>query len=370
MALAIVLIGIAVAALLFHALSPWWLTPLASNWGQIDNTLIITLVITGAVFVAINVFIAYALIRYRHRAGHRAAYEPENRKLERWLTGITAVGIVAMLAPGLLVYAEYVTPPKDAWVLEVVGQQWQWSFRFPGEDGRLGASGAQYVGADNPFGLNPADFRGRDDVLVAGSEVHLPLGRPIKVLLRSKDVLHGFFVPPFRARMDMVPGMVTYFWFTPTKAGRFEILCAELCGVGHSNMRGEVVVEDGAAFRAWLKAQPTFAGARAVKAAMSAAEQGRGIAEARGCFACHSVDGSASVGPGWKGLFGRTVTLADGSRLVADQAYIAESIRKPAAKLVKGYAPIMPPFALDDADVDAIGAYIAGLGKNAVSGGE
>ncbi|KZE35224.1 cytochrome c oxidase subunit II [Crenobacter luteus] len=364
MAIAIVLIVIVIAALAFHALSPWWLTPLASNWGLIDDTLTVTLLITGAVFVAVNLFIAVAVIRYRHRHGRRAAYEPENRKLEHGLTWLTAVGIVAMLAPGLVVYAELISPPKDALVVEVVGQQWQWAYRFPGEDGRLGTSAMRFVGADNPLGLNPADPAGRDDALAVGPELHLPLGRPVRVLLRSKDVLHNFFVPPIRTRMDMVPGMVTEFWFTPTRAGRFDILCAELCGVGHYNMRGVMVVEPQADFERWLAGLPRFAAVRQVAATPPGgglAARGRGIAQARGCFGCHSVDGAASVGPGWRGLFGHEVELADGSRLKADAAYIAESIRAPAAKLVKGYPPIMPPYALDDGEVAAIAAYIASL---------
>ncbi|MGH6781850.1 MAG: hypothetical protein ACREB5_07085, partial [Sphingomonadaceae bacterium] len=136
---------------------------------------------------------------------------------------------------------------------------WQWSFRFPGKDGVLGTVNSRQISPDNPFGLNPDDPFGRDDILVESSEVHLPLGRPLKVVLRSNDVLHNFFVPPIRARMDLVPGMVTYFWFTPTRTGTFEILCAELCGVGHYTMRSAMVVDEEPAFAAWLSQQPTFA---------------------------------------------------------------------------------------------------------------
>lgn len=135
MAIAIALVIIVVASVLFHFLSPWWATPLASNWKQMDDTLTITLVITGLFFVVINLLVGYIVWRFRHRAGHRAAYAPENPKLERWLIGLTAVCIIALLAPGLIVYAEYVRPPHDAMVMEVVGQQWQWAFRFPGKSG-------------------------------------------------------------------------------------------------------------------------------------------------------------------------------------------------------------------------------------------
>ena len=148
---------------------------------------------------------------------------------------------------------------ENAAVVEAVGQQWEWSFRFPGKDGVLGTADARFVNENNPFGLNPNDPYGKDDVLIEGNTLHLPIGKPIKMVLRSKDVLHDFFVPQFRARMNLVPGLVTYFWFTPTKTGKYEILCAQLCGIGHYTMRGYVIVDDQRTFDAWLKKQPTFA---------------------------------------------------------------------------------------------------------------
>jgi cytochrome c oxidase subunit 2 len=243
----------------FQLMRPWWLTPLASNWRSIDTAFDVTMWVCGLVFVALNVFLAWSIYRYRHREGHRAHYDPESVALERRLTVWTAIGIIALLAPGLIAWKEFVTVPKDASVVEAVGQQWQWSFRFPGRDGVLGTVNTRRISPDNPFGLNPNDPFGRDDIIVEGNEVHLPLGRPVKVVLRSKDVLHDFFIPQIRARMDMVPGMVTYFWFTPTRAGTYEILCAELCGIGHYAMRGKLIVDKEPAYQAWLSQQPTFA---------------------------------------------------------------------------------------------------------------
>lgn len=259
MAVAIVIAALVVFSIAFQLLTPWWLTPLESNWRSIDTALDVTMWVCGALFVGLNLFLAYAIVRYRHRQGHRAHYEPESTALERRLTIWTAVGIAALLAPGLVAWKEYVTVPKEAAVFEAVGQQWTWSYRFPGRDGVLGTVSARNISADNPFGLNPADPYGQDDVLVESAEVHLPRGRPVKAVLRSKDVLHDFFVPQIRAKMDLVPGIVTYFWFTPARTGRFEILCAELCGVGHYTMRGALVVDEPAAFDAWLNQQPTFA---------------------------------------------------------------------------------------------------------------
>jgi cytochrome c oxidase subunit 2 len=259
MAIAIVIAALVLLSIAFQLLTPWWLTPLESNWRSIDTALGVTMWVCGFFFVALNLFLAFSIMRYRHRRGHRAHYNPESVTLERRLTVWTAVGIAALLAPGLIAWKEFVTVPKDALVFEAVGQQWQWSFRFPGNDGVLGTVSSRQVSPDNPFGLDPDDPYGRDDILVEGSEAHLPRGRPIKVVLRSKDVLHDFFVPQIRSKMDLVPGTVTYFWFTPKRTGRFEILCAELCGVGHYTMRGALVVDEKPAFDAWLSQQPTFA---------------------------------------------------------------------------------------------------------------
>jgi cytochrome c oxidase subunit 2 len=225
---------------------------------MMDETVQVTFWVTGIVFVAVNLFLAYAVIRYRHRKNNKAHYEPENKKLEWWLTIGTSIGIAAMLAPGLAVWAKFVTVPDGASVVEVLGQQWNWSYRFPGDDGELGKTDSRLITLDNPFGMDPNDPVGQDDVLVASPELHLPLDQPVKLLLRAKDVNHQFAVPQFRVKMDMVPGMVTYFWLTPTRTGQFDALCEQLCGVAHFAMRGRVVVDEPEAFDTWLAQQPTF----------------------------------------------------------------------------------------------------------------
>jgi len=265
MRVAVVIVLLVIGSVAFHFLSPWWMTPIASNWSELDNALIITFWVCGAVFIALNFFLAYTIYKFRHGEGSKATYEPENDALEGRLTFWTAIGIVIMLAPGLIAWNKYITVPDDAMVVEAVGEQWQWSFRFPGEDGVLGAVATEYIDRDtNPFGLNPGDPWGADDILVAEGELHLPLDQPVKIVLRSNDVLHNFYVPQFRAKMDLVPGTYTYIWLTPTRTGEFEILCAEYCGRSHYNMRGLVVVEETPAFEEWLREFPRFGQSGAV----------------------------------------------------------------------------------------------------------
>ena len=256
MVVALLFLLVAIGTVVFHFWSPWWWTPIASNWGYIDDTIIITFWVTGVVFIIVLVFVAYCVYRYRNTV---AVYEPENKKLEWWLTGLTTLGVVAMLAPGLWVWNDYVTVPKNASKIEALGKQWQWSYRLPGKDGVLGTTDPRLISDTNPFGVNPKDPNGQDDVLIDGEELHIPMGKPIKMELRSIDVLHNFYVPQFRAKMDMVPGMITYFWFIPTRTGTFDVLCFELCGIGHYAMRSKVVVDKAEAYQAWLKKQQTFA---------------------------------------------------------------------------------------------------------------
>jgi cytochrome c oxidase subunit 2 len=290
MILAYAVIALVIGTVLFHFLSPWWFTPIASNWTTMDDTVNLTFWVTGIVFVAVNLFMAYCIVRYRHRQGLKAHYQPEDKKLEWWLTIVTTVGIAAMLAPGLLVWAKFVTVPDGASEIEVVGQQWNFSYRFPGKDGSFGTTNIRLASPENPFAIDPNDPKGQDDVLVTSAELHVPIGKPIKFLLRAKDVLHQFAVPPFRVKMDMVPGMVTYFWLTPTRTGSFDALCEQLCGTAHFTMRGRVVVDTEKDFQAWLATQPTYAQTRAAPAGDVAAGQ----ATYAVCSACHGAQGEGN----------------------------------------------------------------------------
>jgi len=356
MVLAIVLVLLIVGSVVFHYASPWFFTPIASNWETIDETITITFWVTGFVFVAINLFMAYAVWRYRHRKGSKALYEPENKKLELSLILLTAVGVVAMLAPGLFVWAKFVDPPKDAAVVEVVGKQWYWSFRFPGADGVLGTVDARFISDENPFGVNPDDPHGQDDVLITSPELHLPMGKPVKALLRSTDVLHDFTVPQFRVKMDLVPGLVTFIWLTPTRTGKFDILCEELCGIAHFTMRGKVVVDEEPAFQAWLRTYPTFAQASAQPAGDP--EAGKPLFTV--CAGCHGAQAEGNPAVNAPKLSGQ------GSWYLKRQLkYFKQGVRGAHEKDV--YGKMMAPMAAtlaDDAAIDNVLAYIKTLPDN------
>ena len=352
------LLVVVVGSVAFNFLTPWWFGEVASNWGSIDDTVLLTFWVCGVVFILIGLLLVFSVYKYRFRQGTRARYEPENTRLELWLTVGTTLGVVAMLGPGLFVWDEFIRVPAEASEMEVFGEQWRWRYRLPGTDGKLGTTDIGNISMRNPFGLNDDDPNGLDDVLIQSAEIHLPVNVPVKALLRSKDVLHDFFVPQFRAKMDLVPGMVTYFWFRPTKLGEFEILCAEYCGSSHYLMRGVVHVDRPEEYQVWLQSQPTYAEMLAAARPSSRdIAAGRTVAETNGCLACHSLDGSQVVGPTWQGLWGRAEDLTDGSTVVVDAPYFKESIELPNAKVVKGFAPVMLPYQFTDEEFEAMIAY-------------
>ena len=290
MATALAILFLTIATVLFHFFSPWWWTPIAADWAFLDLAVDLTFWITGIVFILLNAFLVWVIIKYRHREGLKAHYEPESHKLESWLTIVTTIGVVALLAPGLWVWGKFVTVPDDAQIVEVVGQQWHWTFRFPGEDGVLGQVDVALMSVDNPFGMKADDPAGQDDILVDSGELHLPLGQSYKFVLRSKDVLHNFTVPQFRVKMDLVPGSAPYAWLKPTRTGRFEILCEELCGIGHFAMRGAVVVDEPGEFAAWLDRWPRFS--EVMNKPEPQVAMGQALYPV--CAACHGAQGEGN----------------------------------------------------------------------------
>ena len=200
----------------------------------------------------------YCVFKYSYKEGRKAEYKPEDKKLERILTWSTTLGVAALLAPGLIVWNQFINVPSNAIHVDVMAWQWGWQYRLPGKDGKLGTTSVANISDNNPFGINLDDPYGKDDILIQSDKLNLKNNRPVKILLRSVDVLHNWYVPQFRAKMDAVPGVVTYYWFEPNKIGEYEVLCAEYCGVGHYGMRGRVEVQDEQNYENWLDGQETF----------------------------------------------------------------------------------------------------------------
>jgi len=221
-----------------------WLPPLMSDRGAIDDAIWLSLVVTGAVFVATNLTLAWFGFRYQDRSGARATYWHDDPRLEWGWTLATAAVMFVILFRALGLWAQVTSAaPPDAFVVEVTGQQFAWNVRYPGPDGIFGRTDVKLVNppAFNFIGLDRSDPAAADD-LTLQNQLFLPEGRPVRVRIRSLDVIHSFFLPEFRVKQDAMPGMITEDWFIPRKAGTYEIACAEHCGLGHYRMRGMVTV--------------------------------------------------------------------------------------------------------------------------------
>jgi|TARA_B100000953_G_scaffold51093_1_gene39408 cytochrome c oxidase subunit 2 len=253
-----IFLAVIIGSVLFHIFTPWWWTDIASNWGAMDDTINLTFWIGGGVFILVCLFMVYCTFKFSYKEGRNVEYKPEDNKLEKILTVATTLGVAALLAPGLIVWNEFINTPKNALNIEVMAWQWGWQYRLPGEDGKLGTVQVAKISDENPFGINLDDPNGKDDVLIQSDELHLKTNRPVQILLRSVDVLHNFYVPQFRAKMDAIPGIISYYWFEPNKLGEYEVLCAEYCGLGHYGMRAKVVVENEQNYENWLEEQETF----------------------------------------------------------------------------------------------------------------
>ncbi|HWQ56679.1 MAG TPA: cytochrome c oxidase subunit II [Bryobacteraceae bacterium] len=247
---AIVTVGIFVARV-------WWLPDLASMEGAlIDRQLTMTLIIAGVVFFLAQIGLGYFIWRYRARGTERATYWHESPKLEAAWTIATAVIFIGLGVRGNVVWANYFmsgTPP-DAVTIEITAQQFAWNVRYPGPDGKFGRTNPALIddALANYLGLDPKDTAGRDDIVTQNIMV-VPIMRPVRLMLRSKDVTHSFFVPQFRLKQDAVPGMAIQVHFTATKAGEYEIACAELCGMQHYKMRGRLMAMPQPEYEDWLK---------------------------------------------------------------------------------------------------------------------
>ncbi len=233
----------------------WWLPPLASDRGILDLIFNAILYVTAVAFVAVHVFIVIALWRYGARGNERAAHWHEHLGAELTWTIVPAIGLVALGIIAEVVWANvYTPPPANAQHVEVVGRQFQWYIRYPSAGGRFARTDPKLISPGNPIGVDPKDPLVKENA-IAVNDLHLVVNRPVAVRIAAVDVIHSFFLPNFRVKQDAVPGRDVEIWFTPTKEGTYQIACAQLCGVGHYTMRGNVTVETQAAFDAWLKKQ-------------------------------------------------------------------------------------------------------------------
>jgi len=273
--------------------------------------------------VGITVAMVAFTVRYhRSRAPEPTSQVESNLWLELIWIVLPTLLVLAMFYYGWAGYLALRNVPRGAMEVTAMARQWSWSFAYP--NGRT------------------------------SSKLYVAVGKPVRVELVSLDVIHGFYLPAFRVKRDVVPGMKNYAWFVASKPGSYDLFCSSYCGTGHSAMITTVEALPEAEFTAWL--QQVRAGA---------AVDGKELLEKHGCLGCHSLDGKAGVGPTFKRLFGSRIRVLRGGKpltVTADEAYLTESIREPMAAVVEGFAPIMPVNPdLSDGDVAAIVAFIKGL---------
>ncbi len=275
--------------------------------GQVDSLFLYILAICLFFTLLIATLIIVFIIRYRRRPGVKPAPIEGSLRLEIVWTAIPLALAMSIFAWGAHVYMEWVTPPDDALDVYVVGRQWMWKAQHPG---------------------------GQSEI----NELHVPLGRPVRITLTSIDVIHSFYIPDLRAHMDAIPGRYTTAWFEATKPGRYRLFCSEYCGTNHSAMIGTAIVLEPDAYQAWLSSG----------ADLSLATKGQQLFQKLQCVTCHSADSKARA-PVLESIYLKRVPLHDGKIVVADEDYLRESVRKPSAKIVAGFQSpsIMPPFGED-----------------------
>lgn len=313
--------------------------PAASSAAEgVDAVFMFILALSVVFLIGVTFLMVYFVVKY-HRKRH-----PKGRDIEghTWLeiawTVVPAVLFVAMFLYGWTDFRYMRNAPRDAMVVEVTARQWAWAFRYP--NGKR------------------------------TTELYAALGKPVKLQLRSLDVIHGFFVPAFRIKQDVVPGKENYTWFTPTRLGSFDIECTVICGTEHANMLSKVVVVPVADFEQWY-----FGGEDAEPPGRGAAPEGEAaglpqhpavtVLRAHDCLACHSLDGSVMVGPTFLGMYGAVRTVKDASGAVramrADEAYLERAIRDPMVEVLQGYPPVMPAVQIGDDDLRRVIEFLRDL---------
>jgi cytochrome c oxidase subunit II len=289
--------------------------------GNVDALFIFLLILSGMMTLLIFVALIYFAARYRHRNGVLAEQIEGSTPLELTWTVIPFGVFMVIFLWGAVVYFQQRTPPRDSTEVYVVAKQWMWKLEH--------AEGQREI-----------------------NSLHVPVGRDVKLILTSQDVIHSFFIPEFRIKQDVVPGRYTVTWFRATKPGRYHLFCTQYCGTQHSGMIGTIEVMEPAQYEAWMSGGST--------GPLSAS--GEKVFAELGCATCHRSD-SQGRGPNLQGVFGRPVQLEDGRMITADENYIRESILDPGAKIVKGFKPVMPTFQglLSEEQLNALVAYVKSL---------
>jgi cytochrome c oxidase subunit 2 len=296
----------------------------ASNFaGSVDMLFSFILMTTLFFAVLVTVLIIFAAFKFRRKSEGEVGDDVHgNNVLEVGWTLIPTIIAIGIFAWGAAIYVNYRIAPKDTLDIYLIGKQWMWKLQQP---------------------------NGRKEI----NELHVPVNRNIKLIMGSEDVIHDFYVPAFRVKMDVVPGRYNTMWFRPTKTGRYHFFCSQYCGTNHAVMGGWVTVMEPAEYAAWLSGEtgdvnPVSAGER--------------LFTQFACVTCHLSNGTGRA-PSLNGVFGAKVLLADGSTVVADEAYIRESILQPKAKIVAGYQPVMPTFQglITEEQILNLTAYIKSL---------
>jgi len=253
----------------------------------------------------ISATLLFFVIKYRRRSPFEIPRPiAGSHKLETLWSVIPFVIAMSMFAWGAQIFFENSRPPANANEIYIVGKQWMWKIQH--------STGQREI-----------------------NQLHVPVGRKIKLIMTAEDTIHDFFIPAFRIKADVLPGKYTTQWFEATKAGTYHLFCAEYCGMNHSGMIGTVVVMQPSEFDSWLSGNADQ---------QSPAVAGQQLYQSLGCVTCHGAQGEGGRGPSLVGLFGRKVDLTNGQSLTADEAYVRESIENPQAKIVTGFGPIMPTF--------------------------
>lgn len=287
-----------------------------------------------SVFFTVAIFGAavYFAIKYRQKGDkpHATPAILGDHRLEVIWTVVPTLIIIFIAAEGYLGYKEMRTPPKDTLDITVTAKKWDWTFEY--ENGKK-------------------DF----------GELVVPVDRPTKLIMKSKDVLHSLFIPSMRVKMDVLPSMYTWLWFQPIKTGTYQVFCTEYCGDNHSAMLAKLKVVSRAEYDRWINDRSE----ELLRAQMSPGKLGRKLYQERNCFTCHSLDGSKIIGPSFKGIWGKAEGLEGGKSAVVDENYIRESITHPNAAIVQGYGPtsLMPSYEgqLSDDEIAGLIAFIKDL---------